>query len=139
MADKPSSSKKRLVKNPDTFRERAIKASEAEAQPSKRGRVKQAFAKVFSPILRPIGGGLKSAYNWKPLGPLRKVFHFSGKILFPTYFRNSWKELKLVTWPNWQQSRALTFAVLVFAAIFGTAIALVDLGLDKIFRHILLK
>jgi preprotein translocase SecE subunit len=49
------------------------------------------------------------------------------------------QELRLVTWPNWKQSRQLTFAVLVFAVIFGAAIAVVDYGLDKVFRNILLK
>jgi preprotein translocase SecE subunit len=62
-----------------------------------------------------------------------------GKVLFPAYLRNSWQELRLVTWPNWKQSRQLTSAVLIFAIIFGAVIALVDYGLDKVFRSILLK
>jgi preprotein translocase SecE subunit len=67
------------------------------------------------------------------------LFGLLGKILVPPYIRNSWKELKQVTWPNWKQSRQLTFAVLVFAVIFGAAVAIVDFGLDKLFKHILLK
>jgi preprotein translocase SecE subunit len=61
------------------------------------------------------------------------------KILVPKYFREAFKELKLVSWPNWQQSRKLTYAVLSFAVVFGTVIAVVDLGLDRVFKTILLK
>ncbi|HEX4774920.1 MAG TPA: preprotein translocase subunit SecE [Candidatus Saccharimonadales bacterium] len=133
MADKPK--QKRLVRNPDTFRERAVKAGEAEAKVGRRGRLKQLLGSIFGPV----GKGFRAIARWKPLAPLLKVLRFIGKIIFPSYFRNSWRELKLVTWPNWKQSRQLTFAVLVFAIVFGAAIAVVDFGLDKLFKNILLK
>lgn len=126
MADE--SKPKRRVRNPDTFRDRAIKATESSSKPKKTGWLKR----IFGPIFRPIGKALQPVFNWKPI---RVV----GKVIFPAYFRNSWRELKQVTWPNWKQSRQLTFAVLIFAVVFGAAIALVDYGLDKIFRNILLK
>jgi preprotein translocase SecE subunit len=73
---------------------------------------------------------------FKTIGWLGKQI---GKILVPKYFREAFKELKLVSWPNWQQSRKLTYAVLSFAVVFGTVIAVVDLGLDRVFKTILLK
>jgi preprotein translocase SecE subunit len=122
--------KKRRVKNPETFRERALKAGE-ETQKSK--------AKRPSRAKKAGSGAAKGAAR-----PLRKIgrtkpARLIGKVVFPSYFRNSLRELKLVTWPGWKQSRQLTFAVLVFAVIFGASIAVVDYGLDKIFRNILLK
>jgi preprotein translocase SecE subunit len=137
MADQAKNKSKRRVKNPETFRERAIKAADTAAKPSsaKRGRVKRAGGKLVRPVASPI----KKVAGSKPLRPLVKVLKFIGKIIFPSYFRQSWRELKLVTWPTWKQSRQLTFAVLIFAVVFGAIISGVDYGLDKIFRNVLLK
>jgi preprotein translocase SecE subunit len=137
MADQPKKSaanKKRRVKNPETFRERAQKAAQADSQPKSAARLKKAGSQAASPVRRHVA----QAYNAKPLAPLRKVLGAVGKVIFPKYFRQSWQELKLVTWPNWNEGRRLTFAVLIFAIIFGLAIAGVDWVLDKIFRHLLL-
>ena len=139
MADKPSSKSKRLVKNPDSFRERAIKAAEASDRPSRRSLMKHGVVLLLNPIAKPLGKALRKFSKLKPVAFLLKILRLIGKIIFPAYFRNSWKELKLVTWPNWKQSRQLTFAVLVFAIVFGAAIAIVDFGLDKLFKNILLK
>ena len=137
MSDKPKS--KRRVKNPESFREQAIKASESSGQPSRRSKLGQSFNRFLGPVFRPAGKGLKRVAKFKPVAILLKGLKLIGKIIFPSYFRNSWRELRLVTWPNWQQSRQLTFAVLVFAVVFGATIALVDYGLDKVFKNILLK
>jgi preprotein translocase subunit SecE len=83
----------------------------------------------------------------KVTGPLGKVKNraskgFLGKIgrfLLPKYFRNSWQELRKVSWPDRRQTARLTFAVIAFATVFGVAIAIVDYGLDKLFRELLLK
>lgn len=127
--------KKRIVKNPETFREKAIKANANSEKPTRRSRVRAAGSKVGSPIakpLRPVGRGLKFIFDRKP-------FRLIGRILWPVYFRNSVRELRQVEWPSIKQARDLTFAVLAFAIVFGGAIALVDYGLDKVFRTILLK
>ncbi len=68
-----------------------------------------------------------------------KVFKIIGMILLPIYLRNSWIELKQVTWPNFKLSRQLTVAVIIFAVFFGVSIALVDAGLSRVFKVILLK
>jgi len=62
-----------------------------------------------------------------------------GRFLTPKYFSNSWKELRQVSWPDRRQTAKLTFAVIIFAIVFGIIIAIVDYGLDKLFREILLK
>src|SRR5262245_56680 len=71
-------------------------------------------------------------------GPIK----FLGRIgshLVPPYFKNSWRELKQVTWPSRKETWQLTFAVFIFAIIFGALIAVTDYGLDKIFRKVLLR
>lgn len=130
MADKqsPKNKAKRLVKNPETFRERAIKASKDGDKPKAGARAGRIGSAVTAPAKGP----------FKRVGRL-KFIRFIGRIIFPPYIRNSWQELRKVTWPTWKQSRQLTGAVLIFAVVFGALIAVVDYGLDKVFRDILLK
>jgi preprotein translocase SecE subunit len=128
---------KRRVKNPETFRERAIKANEASDKPNRLAKVKRGFGKIF----RPIGRIFKKAFGNRFFKRIfvNRVFRLIGRILLPHYFRSSWQELKLVAWPKRREARQLTFAVLAFAIVFGGVVALVDFGLDKLFKGILLK
>ncbi|HVV67252.1 MAG TPA: preprotein translocase subunit SecE [Candidatus Saccharimonadales bacterium] len=137
MADTPA--KKRRVKNPETFRERALKAADSGKKPKPASRLRSVGKKATAPVTGPVRQTVSKLYNSAPLKPVRIVLRFLDKVLFLSYFRKSWQELKLVTWPNWKESQRLTFAVLVFAIVFGAAIAGVDWGLDKVFKQILLK
>lgn len=129
MANEPAKPKRRLVKPAETVREKAEKA--ANQTPKKRGVIGLTFRYISTPF-RFIG---------RPLAKLGrfKVIRFIGRIIWPMYFRKSWKELRQVTWPKRRESIQLTGAVLVFSAIFGVVIALVDFGLDKLFKQVLLK
>lgn len=73
---------------------------------------------------------------WKPFRFVGKIL---GYVLLIGYVRNSVKELKQVTWPRWRQSLRLTWAVLVFSVFFGVILAIVDFGLDKVFRQLILN
>jgi preprotein translocase SecE subunit len=137
--DKPAKKTARIVRSPETFRERAIKAA-AEADTPQREAIGSKIAgKVITPITSPTGKFFRRLFAVQPFKSMAWVVKIIGRILIPRYIRNSFKELKLVTWPGWRQSRQLTFAVLAFAIVFGTAVALVDYGLDKVFKQILLK
>ncbi len=125
---KTAAKAKRRVKNPETFRERAMKANEADSKSGRPSGGKRARRKILSPVAAPF----KRVLRLKP-------FRIIGKVIVPVYLRNSWQELRKVTWPSWKESRQLTFAVLIFAVVFGALIATVDYGLDKVFRNILLK
>jgi preprotein translocase SecE subunit len=132
MADTQPPKKKRLVKNPETFRERALKAGEEADKPRRTARIRQVGGSLARPVARPVASAAGKAASFKPLRLL-------GKILLPVYFRQSWHELRQVHWPSRKESRQLTFAVIVFAVAFGIAIAIVDFGLDRLFRDVLLK
>ena len=138
MAEQPSI-KKRLVKNPETFRERALKAATESDQPTKTARLRGQLGQPLKRALRPLGRFINKLFRRQPFRLIGKVLKFIGRIVFPSYFRNSWRELRLVKWPNRTESRQLTFAVLVFAIIFGGLVAIVDFGLDKVFKQVLLK
>ena len=126
---------KRTLKNPETFRERALKAADAGAKPEGKHRIRKSFAAIFSPI----GKFFAKLKKVKFLKPVFSAFRIIGRVLWPKYFRTSFHELKKVTWPGWKLSFRLTYAVLVFSVIFGVSVAFVDWGLGKIFKHLLLK
>lgn len=139
MAEKAQDQPKRRIKSPETFRERTIKATEASEKPGAKSKVSKALGKVFLPLFRPIGKFFKKLVKIQPFKAIYTGLRWIGLVILPPYVRKSWKELKLVTWPSRKQSRQLTFAVLVFAVVFGIAVAVVDYGLDKLFKQILLK
>lgn len=106
-------------------------------KPKKRrlkGSVKQASGSAKNVISK----GRKEYYL--PL-PDTKTGRFLNKkrSLIPKYFKDSWAELKQVTWPDRKTTIKLTIAVLVFAIVFGIAVAIVDYGLDKLFKLIILE
>jgi hypothetical protein len=60
VAQEPKQSqKKRLVKNPETFRERALKATEASDKPKRSVKLKQTSGKVTRPLTSPVGRAFK--------------------------------------------------------------------------------
>jgi preprotein translocase subunit SecE len=73
------------------------------------------------------------------LGYVFRPIKFIGHYIVPPYFRNSWRELKLVTWPTRKQSRQLTLAVIIFSVVLGSFVALLDLGFGKLFKEVIVK
>ena len=122
---------KRRLKAPQTVRE---KAKESSAKPTKPKRFSN-FRKKLKVPFKKIALFLN---KYKLFRIIAKVLRFIGKIIVPSYIRSSWRELKLVTWPNRRESRRLTFAVLAFAVVFGALIASLDYGLSHLFKAILL-
>ena len=132
-----TSKKKRVFKTTPTLREQTVKGQEKSVT-TKRTRIRKFFGhKIFSPF-RAIGRFIKRIWNSKILTPVRFIVRWIGKIVWPTYFRNSWKELQLVVWPDFKTTWKLTFAVILFGAVFGLFIAGLDIVLEKLFREVLL-
>ena len=127
--------KPRIRKAAPTVREKIeTGAKEAELAPKRRARP-AAFAisrpfrllwRIFKPFLRPLA----------PAG--RFVLKIMGWLV-PRYFINAWRELRQVTWPNRRETWRLTLAVFVFAVVFGALVAVVDLGLDQLFKRFVLR
>lgn len=122
--------KRRMVKKAETVREKTEKSALPKPE-KKRG------------VIRLTLGYLAAPFRWlgRKLARLGrfKVLRFIGRIVWPTYFRNSWKELRQVTWPTRRETWSLTVAVIVFSIIFGVLIAITDFGLDKLFKQLILK
>lgn len=136
MADsKPSKTTKRRLRAPaQTVREQAEKARAEASKPDGKRRLQAAASTAGKPF-----GFARRLFNRQPFKAIGTVFGFVGRILVPKFVRNSFTELKYVTWPTRKQSRQLTFAVLMFAVVFGIIITIVDYGLDKLFRALILK
>jgi len=128
VAEDTEKTKRRIVKKAETIREKAEKAVESSKQPRRLHATKRRAAAPFQFIGRVFG----------KLGKF-KVFRIIGLVLVPPYFRNSWRELRQVTWLKPKDSIRLTYAVVMFAAVFGITVALLDYGLDKVFKQVLLK
>ncbi len=134
MAD--STSKKRKIKtSPETVRERAQKVADT---PVKKRRVKQTVKSVGKPFKAATKMGAKEYYLPLPDTRLGRFLN-RRRSLIPRYFRESWKELRLVTWPNRKETTKLTLAVFAFAIIFGLLVSVVDFGLDRLFKEALLN
>lgn len=105
---------------------------------AKSGRFSSLKEHVKKPLRRAHKAGKKEVYL--PL-PDNKVGKFLNKrrSIIPKYFRESWVELKLVTWSSRRQTIHLTFAVFVFAIVSGVTVAIVDAGLDRLFKQLLLQ
>ncbi len=128
MAEEEANKQKRRLIKSDTVREVAAKQEEAAAKPRRLRKTRRVAGAPF----RAIG------WFFRQLGRV-KVLRIVGYVLVPPYFRNSWRELRKVTWPTLKQSRQLTTAVMLFAIVFGVLVATVDYGLDKLFKQVLIK
>lgn len=129
MAKTEKPSKRRIIREAETLREKADKRQAPEAI-KKRGIVGWVFYYITWP-LRFVGRQIAKLERFK-------VFRIIGYILVPPYLRNSWGELKQVTWPGRKETFQLTLAVLAFAVIFGILVTTVDYGLEKVFKRIIL-
>lgn len=110
-----------------TVRERA-----EATQNAKPARIRRVGTKVASPLKR--------------VGKLRKkrerkgIRIFGRRIrLFPAFIGNAWREIRQVTWPNRRETTRLTIAVFIFALIFALFVGLLDYGLDKLFKEVIIK
>jgi len=129
-------SMKKKLNNTESVRQRIDKQS----NPKKRRQIKTTVSKISSPI-KSVLRFLTKEYSL----PLKTPDNKFGRMLsknrrvIPKFFKDAWNELKLVSWPTKKETTRLTTAVFVFASLFGIAIWLVDLGLDNIFRKVLIK
>jgi preprotein translocase SecE subunit len=134
-AKRPKIRKTRVRKAP-TLREQAEVARTKSEQAQKPKRARKVASRV--------GGAFrKTRLTRNPVVKLlAKIGRYILKVLkwlVPKYFINSWREVRLVTWPSRKETWRLTMAVFVFAIIFGAMVAGVDKVLDIIFKKVVLK
>jgi preprotein translocase SecE subunit len=139
MAEEPTPTKRRLrAASAETVRERTAKLQDRQARTGTSG-----FRKGFSSFwwgfgwpLRQLARPIRWLGRFKVIGVPARII---GRILLPRYIRNSWGEIRLVSWPSFKQTWRLTYAVIVFSIIFGVIIFFVDFGLNKLFKEFIIK
>ena len=114
---------KKQEKKPETVRERAERAIQESSKPSKRT--------DESKVDKPEKKTRKLRRNKADKKPRR--FH-----IIPKYFRESFAELRQVTWPNRKETFKLTTAVILFSIVFAALISVVDSGFSLIFKKVFL-
>lgn len=131
---------RRVVKAPETVRQKREKAN---GEKPKQRRVHQTAAKASTPF-KAVWRGVKKVlrpfrFVLRPFKtrPARFVGRILSKLFLVNYIKNSWKELRLVQWPNRRDTAKLTVAVFVFATALSLLIASLDFVLDKVFKQIL--
>lgn len=131
---KVEKSKPRIRKAP-TMRQQGEMAR-AKSEATKPRRVRKLASKT--------GAALKKTRLTR--NPVTAILAKIGRIilkvlrwLVPSYFVNSWREVRQVTWPTRRETWRLTLAVFVFATVFGALVSGVDKVLDIIFKHVVLK
>ena len=130
----------RQIKKTETVRERSerqdtkpvSKARRVKSTAGKAARPFKAAGRAIAKVLAPFAF-LLIPFKTKPA---RKLGSFLASILLLRFFRDSWKELRLVQWPNARETTRLTIAVFVFAIVFGAIVSVVDFGLDKVFKKL---
>ncbi len=134
MADSKETSKKRQLKRVQTVRERAEKAGGSK----KPRRILRAGSTVAKPFKVAARTGRKEYYLPLPDNKVGRFLNKRRKVI-PGYFRGAWQELRQVKWPGRKETAKLTTAVFLFAIFFMTLISVVDYGLDKVFKKLILK
>lgn len=121
--------KRRLRAGPETMRARLESTAQKESAKTAEVTTDKPKRKVFAPfrVVRTLLIAI-----WRPI-------RWLGRHLIPRYFRSAFHELRLTTWPTRKQSRQLTLAVVIFSVVFGIFVSLLDYGLDKLFKEILVK
>ena len=130
-----SNKKPRLRKTAPTIRERA-EAARVESENIKPKRLRTAVTRVGRPLKR-----VRLPDN-KATRPVRKTGRGITKVagwIMPSYFLNSWHEVRQVTWPGRKETWRLTGAVFIFAIVFGAMVTIIDKILNAIFRDVVLK
>ena len=132
--NEPKTSKRRLKAPAATVREQAERAKAKAAVEPKTRRLKVASTQAKRPFAK-----AAKLFERQPLKFVALVVSIIGRIVVPRFMRNALGELRFVTWPGFRETWALTFATLVFAIILGGSVALLDYGLDKVFRAVIIK
>jgi len=124
---------KEVKKKKTSMRESSAKSRQKSEKPKRVRRAAKAATKPVSSV----GTAITKEYHVLPQKDGGKFFTKS-RSLVPRYFKASWQELRLVTWPGRKETWKLVFAVFVFSIVLGISIAVLDFGLEKLLREVIL-
>jgi preprotein translocase SecE subunit len=135
-SDVKSTIGKASIKKPvKTMRQASAKSRANAAKPK---RVRKAAEAAGKPV-NAVGKALATHYHLNVRTDKHEEKFFSKtRSLTPIYFKNAWLELRQVTWTGFKETWRLVFAVFIFAIVMGASIAVLDYGLEKLLREVIL-
>lgn len=133
---KKEDKKPRRRKAPETVRGKAQKESIKKATPKKSSAVK---ATITRPIKKAASVG-KKEYHPIKVPDKKGVRVLNKRVRFvPKWLRDSWAELRQVTWPTKKEAASKTLAVIMFALVFAGFIQLLDYIFSRVVKEIILR
>ena len=128
MTDKKPARRRNLKTAKDVLKER----SKPKRGSSVSRKISRFFGSIFSWLNQPVATSSGSASSPIISGLTKE------RSMFPRYIRESFQELKLVTWPSFKVALRLTTAVVIFATFFTVIVAVLDSALTEVFNQFIL-
>lgn len=126
------SSDNKASKKQQTVRERTLAGDSG-----KRKRIRRNAGRVASPLRKlNVFKLLKKIARPLPDNGFGRILRRIGRIIFPRFISDAGREITLVKWPNFRETTRLTLAVFIFSVIFAAIVGVLDFGLDKLFREV---
>ena len=132
VAASPDATKTR-IKAKSSLRDRNKKAAAAKGKTKRSRKAADAAKKPASAVVT----ALSTEHHVLPKGS-EKGFFTKSRSVAPNYVKDSLLELRNVSWPGRKETWKLVFAVFVFALAMGGFIAVLDYGLEKVMREVIL-
>lgn len=131
--DKEENKKPKVTRRKQqTVRERT---QTADSRPK---RLRNKASSLKTPLVKAHTAGKREFHLPLPDNRLGRILSKRVRLI-PGFVRNSWAEIRQVTWPNRSETARLTIAVFIFSIVFATIIGLLDFVLDKVFREVIIK
>lgn len=121
-------------------KKRTLRSSKSSGSGAKKPRrLRAATGKIGRPLKKVATSG-KREYH-----PVKLPDNKAGRILsrrvslVPGFVREAWSEIRQVRWPTRRETIRLAIAVFIFSVVLTVVVAVLDFGLDKIFREIIVR
>lgn len=138
MAKTPRQPRRKPLKKAETVRERATKSQDKLGKVPRRRKMSGMATKPAGKAFRFLGQSLNIHESHEDRS---KIYRFLTKhrSFVPSYFRQSFSEILLVTWPTFREVMRLTGAVVLFSVVFALIISGLDWLLEKGFQEVILN
>lgn len=133
-----TSAKKPLAKISRNKKQLTVRERANSSKSDKRRRIKTTAGQLSSKLSSARTSGKREFHIPLPDNKVGRILKKRVRFV-PGFIKNSWTELRGVTWPNRNDTVRLTMAVFIFSVVFAAIVGVIDYGLDKLFREVIIK
>lgn len=120
-----------------TKRVQTVRERSQSSKPGRVRRLRSTAGKVSTPLKKARQTGKREYHMPLPDNKAGRVLKKRVPIA-PKFVREAAQEVRLVTWPTARETVRLTIAVFIFAVVFAAIVGVLDFGLDKLFREVII-